>query len=186
MFAKYDAEHSDNESHESLKEEVAQHSRPVKTTITSFPGLAPDEDEEEEDLFRSYNGDDIRRSIEQDANYEAAEPPSLDMTQGWSFTSLEDKLAASSGGSGNGYGEADCESDDAQFNSSEDERDGGRLLEQDTDEVSAEGTSEQSTTWDNQSVRREVSTNGGDDGSEQQHDDDDEFHVAGEKMEEGP
>ncbi|KAG6228008.1 hypothetical protein E4U34_005051 [Claviceps purpurea] len=188
MFAKYDAEqHSDNESHEFLKEEAAQHSHPMETTITSFPGLAPDEGEEEEDLFRSYNGDPIRRSIEQDANYEAAEPPSLDMTQGWSFTSLEDKLAASSGGSGNGYGEADCGSDDPQFNSSDDERDGGRLLEQDTDEVSAGGTSEQSTTWDSQSARREVSTNGGDDGSEQQHDDDDdESHGAGEKMEEGP
>ncbi|KAG6008576.1 hypothetical protein E4U21_004216 [Claviceps maximensis] len=144
MFEKYDAEHSDNETGESFKDRPHH----VRTSVTRLAGLDDDEEEDEEEEYQdrppAYNGNTIRRSIEEDGHYETAESKSLDMTQGWSFTHLGEKLES-------GSGEADCGSDDAQFNSSGDDRDRD-MSEQDTDLASvgpSEPEHEHSTSLDN-------------------------------------
>ncbi|KAG5981926.1 hypothetical protein E4U55_002487 [Claviceps digitariae] len=157
MFERYDAEHSDNEGSESLQD----HQHSIRTSVTRLRGLGDDEDEEDDDRLPSYSDNTIRRSIEEVGNYEARGSKSLDMTQGWSFTSLEDKLES-------GSGEADCGSDDAQFNSSSDDQDQG-VSEQDTDMASAgpsEHEHEHSTTWDNQDVLSVPANGAGDDPSD--------------------
>ncbi|KAG5930399.1 hypothetical protein E4U42_001645 [Claviceps africana] len=168
MFDKYDAEHSDNDASESPKHHP--HSE-VRTSVTQLSGLDDDEEEEDDDdRLASYGSNTIRRSIEEDGMYEAMRSKSLDMTQGWSFTNLEDKL-------GSGSGEADCGSDDAQFNSSGDDGERG-LSEQDTDMASA-GSSEheQSTPWDNQGVLSVPADGAGDDVSDPVA----EIHLEGDK-----
>ncbi|KAG6026696.1 hypothetical protein E4U41_001198 [Claviceps citrina] len=175
MFEKYDAEHSDNEANEANEsgEEGAARQRSVKTTVTALPALDV-EDEEEDDGLASYRGntDSIRRSIEDDGNYQPAGSKSLDMTQSWSFTNLDDKMRS-------GSVEADCGSDDAQFNSSGD--DWGRgLSEQDMDMASA-GPSEPSTSWDNQGVVSVPADGAGDGPSDPVT----EIHLGGDRMAQG-
>lgn len=172
MFEKFDAEHSDNEAHESGDENAAQQ-RSTRTTVTSLRGLSgEDEDGEEDDGLSTYNSSTIRRSIEDDGNYQTAGSKPLDMTQAWSFTNLEDDPRP---GSGSGSGEADCGSDDAQFDSSGDDR-GRALSEQDTDMAPA-GPFEGSTSWDNQGVLSELGDGTKDDPSDPVT----EIHLEGDK-----
>ncbi|KAG8428280.1 hypothetical protein J3459_004852 [Metarhizium acridum] len=65
------------------------------------------------------------------------------MTQSWSFTSLN-------GNGVNDNGDTDCASDDAQFDSSGDDR-GKALSEQDTDMASA-APFEEGASWDERGV----------------------------------
>lgn len=136
IFDKFDkeADHSDDEAAESSEHVTTQ--RSTKTTVTPLTG--PDDEE-----LPGYDGNTIRRSIEDDGVYPLSNSKGLDMTQGWSFTNLNENA-------GNGARDADCASDDAQFDSSGDDR-GHALSEQDTDMASA-GPFEENASWDNRDV----------------------------------
>lgn len=138
IFEKFDSEagHSDNEATESGEEIISQ--RSTKTTVTPLTGL------EDDDELPAYDSNTLRRSIEDDGNYHSSASKGLDMTQGWNFTGLNGNTANGSGG------DADCASDDVQFDSSGDDR-GKALSEQDTDMASA-GPFEDSASWDNRGV----------------------------------
>lgn len=89
----------------------------------------------------------IRRSIEGDGGevpsaYQPLGSKSLDMTQGWNFNGLAARGATRSTG-------GECGSDDAQLDSSGDER--GREPEQDTDMASM-ATVEDNDAWEGQDV----------------------------------
>lgn len=71
------------------------------------------------------SGDTIQDSIENDSGSSIPGVKSMDMTQAWSFNALDDKTR--DGSVGLGYA-----SDDAEINSSDDER-GRGFLDQDTD-----------------------------------------------------
>ncbi|KHN95134.1 ubiquitin carboxyl-terminal hydrolase [Metarhizium album ARSEF 1941] len=132
IFDKFDREaaHSDHEATESGEEVMTQ--RSTKTTVTPLTGV------DDEDELPMYDGNTIRRSIEDDGNYHTGSK-GLDMTQSWTFTSLI-------GNGVNGIGDAGCGSDDAQFDSSGDER-GKALSEQDTDMAPA-APFEERASWD--------------------------------------
>ncbi|TWU76782.1 CSN-associated deubiquitinating enzyme Ubp12 [Metarhizium rileyi] len=134
IFDKFNEEtvHSDNETTGSGEEVTTQGS--TKTTVTALTGL------DDEDELPLYGGNTIHRSIEDD---DAAKFRGLDMTQGWSFNGLN-------GNTRNGTGDADCASDDAQFNSSDDDR-GKALSEQDTDMTCA-APFEDGALWDDGDV----------------------------------
>ncbi|KAK2595762.1 hypothetical protein QQS21_006588 [Conoideocrella luteorostrata] len=107
ILHKFDAEHLDNEAAESSGEGTAAQGS-TKTTVTPLEGLDDIE-------LPSYNGETIRHSVEDDGNYQTAEPTSLDLTQGWNFTSLDLE-----GRSIESSTKAECSSDEAQFGSSGD------------------------------------------------------------------
>jgi ubiquitin carboxyl-terminal hydrolase 4/11/15 len=133
-----EADHSENEMTESAEEGIITQ-QSTKTTVTPLTGT---EDNEE---LPGYVDNLIRRSIEDDGNYQAPGSGGLDMTQRWSFTGL-----GSNGANGPADADADCASDDAQFESSGDDRD-KPISEQDTDMASA-GPFEDGASWDNGGV----------------------------------
>lgn len=135
IFEKYDMEHSDSDAMESGEEDVSLQ-RSAKTTVT--PLMGPDDDE-----LPAYNDSTIRRSIEDDGSFDGVESKAINMTQGWNFTGLDERL-------GDVSAEADCASDDAQCNSSDDER-GPVISEQDMDTTSIVPFDD-SSSWNNRDV----------------------------------
>jgi ubiquitin carboxyl-terminal hydrolase 4/11/15 len=118
-----EADHSENEMTESAEEGIITQ-QSTKTTVTPLTGT-----EDNEEL----------------PGYQAPGSGGLDMTQRWSFTGL-----GSNGANGPADADADCASDDAQFESSGDDRD-KPISEQDTDMASA-GPFEDGASWDNGGV----------------------------------
>ncbi|KAM4054773.1 ubiquitin carboxyl-terminal hydrolase [Hirsutella rhossiliensis] len=115
----------------------------------------------------------IRRSIEGDgaevsSTCQPLESKSLDMTQGWNFNGLGSRGAGASTG-------GECGSDDAQFDSSGDER-GRDLVEQDTDMASSV-TVEDKAAWEGQGVIAVPARTG----SEGDSDEVAEIHLEGDK-----
>ncbi|KAK8930469.1 Ubiquitin carboxyl-terminal hydrolase 12 [Metarhizium anisopliae] len=164
IFDKFDKEsvHSDNEATESGEEVMTQ--RSTKTTVTPLTGMDDDDDE-----LPIYDGNTIRRSIEDEGNYHSGSKGALDMTQSWSFTSLN-------GNGVNGNRDTDCASDDAQFDSSGDDR-SKALSEQDTDMASA-APFEEGASWDERGVISVPADGAGEGASEEVT----EIHLEGDKM----
>ncbi|PWI74547.1 ubiquitin carboxyl-terminal hydrolase [Purpureocillium lilacinum] len=161
IFAKYDKEssQSDDEATESSEDGRAS----VKTTVKQIVDV-------EDDDPPLYDGS-IRRSIEDDGEetqdgYRNLGSKSLDMTQGWSF----DRLSASGP---EGSNTADCASDDAQFDSGDEQ--GNEAADQDTDMASV--TVDESGHWEGQDVLSVPANEAGDRDSEEVA----EIHLEGDK-----
>ncbi|KAH6610302.1 hypothetical protein Trco_000322 [Trichoderma cornu-damae] len=132
IFEKYNTDTSGDDEEESGEDDSLSRGPPVKAGITHTTIKA---------LSDSHDGDvppyeEAIRSIEDEGlgasgSYQAAGPKSLDMTQSWSFSGLD-------GSGAEGSTAADYASDDAQFDSSGDERGGsGDFFEADTHMTSA-------------------------------------------------
>ncbi|POR34853.1 Ubiquitin carboxyl-terminal hydrolase 12 [Tolypocladium paradoxum] len=163
IFEKYEKESSQSDGENTESGEDGRGS-----TKAGVKELAGPEDEE----LPPY-GSSIRRSIEDDgddvpSNYEPLGSKSLNMTQGWTFNGLD-----GSGAEGSTAG--DCGSDDAQFDSSGDDR-GREVFEMDTDMASA-AAAEDSANWEDHGVLS-VPAQAGSDG---ESDDVAEIHLEGDK-----
>lgn len=163
ILEKYEKESSQSDSENTESGEDGRGS-----TKTDIKELAEPEDEE----LPPYDSS-IRRSIEGDgedvpSNYQPLGSKSLNMTQGWSFNGLD-----GSGAEGSTAG--DCGSDDAQFDSSGDDR-GREFYEMETDTASA-AAAEGSANWHDHGVLSVPAQAGSDGGS----DDVAEIHLEGDK-----
>ncbi|PHH91308.1 hypothetical protein CDD83_1012 [Cordyceps sp. RAO-2017] len=163
ILDKYDRENglSDEENAESGEDGRAPARGAGRQTVK------PDEDE-----LPPYD-ETIRRSIEGDGEetsdgYHELGSKSLDMTQGWNFNGLDSR-----GGEGSTGG--DCGSDDAQFDSSGDDR-ARDFFEQDTDMASSAAV-EESAGWEGQGVIAVPARAG----SEGDSDEVTEIHLEGDK-----
>ena len=169
VFEKYDSEgmQSDNEATESGDEansNLRGHKLGGKAAIKSLGDSGQEE-------MPGYSGSAIRRSIEDDGIVMSGkDQPSLDMTQDWSFTALGNKKEGDANG-GDG-------SDQAQFESSADERERAGS-EHDTDMASVDRFGEESAAWDNSDAILSVPAA---DGVEEGNSDDvTEIHIDGNK-----
>lgn len=140
IFEKFDNEAAQSDAAtESGDEDASSRRIQTRSTKTMVKPLAGSDDDDDE-LLPSYDGNKIRRSIEDDGEESTSGPKSLNMRQGWNFTGLNGSRAD---------GDADGASDDAQFESSGDERD--RASERDTDMASA-GPFDDNAGWGSQGV----------------------------------
>ena len=163
ILDKYEKESSHSDSDNTASGEDGRGS-----TKAAIEDLVGPEDEE----LPPYDSS-IRRSIEDDSedalgNYRPLGSKSLNMTQAWSFTGLD-------GSGADGSPAGDCGSDDAQFNSSGDER-GREALEMDTDMAST-SAAENHASWQDRGVLS-VPARAGSDG---ESDDVAEIHLEGDK-----
>ncbi|GAO13887.1 uncharacterized protein UV8b_03877 [Ustilaginoidea virens] len=137
IMAKFDNEDSDHDATESSEDGAT--GRSGKTAPSLLTGTDDDE------LLPGYGGNTVRRSIEDEGPgpHQRVGARSLDMTQAWSFSSLDRQP-------GMDAAEADYPSDDAQFDSSGD--DGGQALSEKDAEMASTGPFEDNASWDNQDV----------------------------------
>ncbi|UKZ80751.1 hypothetical protein TrVFT333_008515 [Trichoderma virens FT-333] len=133
IFEKYNTDTSAEDEGESADDDSLGRGTPLKVgvTHTTIKSLSDSQD----GALPPY--EEAIRSIEDEglgapSNYQAAGPKSLDMTQSWSFSGLDNSGAE-------GSTAAEYPSDDAQFESSGDERSGskGDLFEADAHMTSA-------------------------------------------------
>lgn len=134
IFEKYNTDTSgDDEAESGDGDDSPNRGSPLKVgaTHTTIKSLSDGHDGDlppYEEAIRSIEDEGLGAS----SNYQVAGPKSLDMTQGWSFSGLD-------GSGAEGSTAAEYASDDAQFDSSGDERGGSRgdLFEADTHMASA-------------------------------------------------
>ncbi|KAL7944500.1 hypothetical protein V8C42DRAFT_346239 [Trichoderma barbatum] len=133
IFEKYNSDTSADDEGESADDDSFGRGTPLKagTTHTTIKSLSDGQEVNlppYEEAIRSIEDEGLSAS----SNYQAAGAKSLDMTQSWSFSGLDNSGAE-------GSTAADYASDDAQFESSGDERGGtrGELFEADAPMASA-------------------------------------------------
>ncbi|KAL7798354.1 hypothetical protein V8C37DRAFT_417802 [Trichoderma ceciliae] len=132
IFEKYNTETSGDDEADSGEDDSLSRGSPLKAsaTHTTIKPLSDTHDGDVppyEEAIRSIEDDGLGAS----SSYQLAAPKSLDLTQSWSFSKLD-------GSGAEGSTAADCASDDAQFESSGDERGGPRdFFEADTHMASA-------------------------------------------------
>ncbi|KAL6827139.1 UCH domain-containing protein [Trichoderma sp. SZMC 28015] len=134
IFEKYNTDTSADDEGESADDDSLGRGSPLKVgvTHTTIKSLSDSQDgtlPPYEEAIRSIEDEGLGAS----SNFQAAGPKSLDMTQSWSFSGLDNSGAE-------GSTNAEYASDDAQFDSSGDERSGskGDLFETDAHMTSAD------------------------------------------------
>lgn len=138
IFEKYNTDTSADDEGESADDDSLGRGSPLKVgvTHTTIKSLSDSQDgtlPPYEEAIRSIEDEGLGAS----SNFQAAGPKSLDMTQSWSFSGLDNSGAE-------GSTAAEYASDDAQFDSSGDERSGskGDLFEADAHMTSADSANE--------------------------------------------